>query len=159
MSDKTKLEQHQGEPVAVLYANGTVLTKADCGDVFDICCKVETPLYPHPAPADPGEVERLRAEVAKFRGYCVDLDSEKRELEHKMDAYKGAAQEAATLRAQLAEAQALLREADEFMYIMTAHDGHAKLAHRYGKDWWDAIDKLRGKVCTALSASAEPKEN
>ncbi|MDX3744110.1 MAG: hypothetical protein QHC80_20540, partial [Pseudomonas sp.] len=59
-------------------------------------------------------------------------------------------------RAQLAEAQALLREADEFMYIMTAHDGHAKLAHRYGKDWWDAIDKLRGKVCTALSASAEP---
>jgi len=59
-------------------------------------------------------------------------------------------------RAQLAEAQALLREADEFMYIMTAHDGHAKLAHRYGKDWWDAIDKLRGKVCTALSASAKP---
>lgn len=59
-------------------------------------------------------------------------------------------------RAQQAEAQALLREADEFMYIMTAHDGHAKLAHRYGKDWWDAIDKLRGKVCTALSASAEP---
>ncbi|MFJ4113787.1 Lar family restriction alleviation protein [Pseudomonas sp. NPDC089758] len=58
-------------------------------------------------------------------------------------------------RAQLAEAQALLREADEFMYIMTAHDGHAKLAHRYGKDWWDAIDKLRGKVCTALSASAK----
>jgi len=60
-------------------------------------------------------------------------------------------------RAQMAEAQALLREADEFMYIMTAHDGHAKLAHRYGKDWWDAIDKLRGKVCTALSASAEPQ--
>ena len=50
-------EQHQGEPVAVLYANGTVLTKADCGDVFDICCKVETPLYTH---AEPGEVERLR---------------------------------------------------------------------------------------------------
>lgn len=60
-------------------------------------------------------------------------------------------------RTQLAEAQALLREADEFMYIMTAHDGHAKLAHRYGKDWWDAIDKLRGMVCTALSASAEPQ--
>ncbi|MFG0499654.1 hypothetical protein ACF8MH_20340 [Pseudomonas sp. YQ_13] len=60
-------------------------------------------------------------------------------------------------RAQLAEAQALLREADEFMYIMTAHDGHAKLTHRYGKDWWDAIDKLRSQVCTALSASAEPQ--
>ncbi|MBC3421837.1 hypothetical protein [Pseudomonas sp. RW3S2] len=52
--------QHQGEPVAVLYANGTVLTKADCGDVFDICCKVETPLYTH---ADPADIERLREEV------------------------------------------------------------------------------------------------
>lgn len=54
--------QHEGEPVAVLYANGTVLTKADCGDVFDICCKVETPLYTH---ADPAEVERLR-DALKF---------------------------------------------------------------------------------------------
>ncbi len=53
--------QHQGEPVAVLYANGAVLTKADCGDVFDICCKIETPLYTH---ADPGEVERLREALA-----------------------------------------------------------------------------------------------
>ncbi|WP_447781698.1 hypothetical protein [Pseudomonas plecoglossicida] len=51
-------EQSQDEPVAVLYANGTVLTKADCGNVFDICCKVETPLYTH---TDPSEVERLRA--------------------------------------------------------------------------------------------------
>lgn len=50
--------QHQGEPVAVLYANGTVLTKAECGDVFDICCKVETPLYTR---ADAGEVVALRS--------------------------------------------------------------------------------------------------
>ncbi|RWU21264.1 hypothetical protein DM813_18930 [Pseudomonas alkylphenolica] len=49
--------QHQGEPVAVLYGDGSVLTKADCGHAFDTCCKVETPLYTH---ADTGEVERLR---------------------------------------------------------------------------------------------------
>ncbi|WP_454241937.1 hypothetical protein [Pseudomonas sp. HLS-6 TE3448] len=59
--------QHQREPVAVLYANGSVLTKADCGDAFEICCKVETPLYTN---ADPGEVERLKQEllVARAQG-------------------------------------------------------------------------------------------
>ncbi|PIK75006.1 hypothetical protein [Pseudomonas sp. 382] len=58
---------------------------------------------------------------------------------------------------QLAERDALLCEADEFMYIMTGHDSHARLAHKYGEKWWDAIDKLRGKVCTALSSGAEPQ--
>ena len=87
-----------------------------------------------------GEVERCEARLHEVASLCASVEQER-------DA----------LRAQLAEAHALLREADEFMYIMTAHDGHAKLAHRYGKDWWDAIDKLRGKVCTALSASAEPE--
>ena len=39
------------EPVAVLYADGTVLTRAECGNSFEICCKVETPLYTEqPAP-------------------------------------------------------------------------------------------------------------
>jgi hypothetical protein len=36
------------EPVAVLYRDGAVLTKAECGTGFDICCKVETPLYAAP---------------------------------------------------------------------------------------------------------------
>lgn len=40
--------QSEQVPVAVLYKDGQVLTKADCGDVFDICCKVETPLYAAP---------------------------------------------------------------------------------------------------------------
>lgn len=44
--------QHQGEPVAVLYADGSVLTKAECGDAFETCCKVETPLYLHPPTSD-----------------------------------------------------------------------------------------------------------
>jgi len=87
-----------------------------------------------------GEVERCEARLHEVASLCASVE-----------------QERYALRAQLAEAHALLREADEFMYIMTAHDGHAKLAHRYGKDWWNAIDKLRGKVCTALSASAEPE--
>ncbi|WP_145257049.1 hypothetical protein [Pseudomonas sp. DE0157] len=76
--------QHQGEPVAVLYANGTVLTKADCGDVFDICCKVETPLYTH---ADPAEVDPVP------ECFCV---------EHGLHIEQ--------LKAQLAEAHALLRK-------------------------------------------------
>lgn len=56
-------DQHQGEPVAVLYADGTVMSKAECGDAFATCCRVETPLYTH---ADPAEVERLRADLAKY---------------------------------------------------------------------------------------------
>ena len=39
------------EPVAVLYRNGDVLTKAECGEYFEICCKVETPLYTAAPPA------------------------------------------------------------------------------------------------------------
>lgn len=42
----------QGEPVAVMYEDGSLLSKADCGDSFDICCKVQTPLYATPQPAD-----------------------------------------------------------------------------------------------------------
>lgn len=37
--------QPPGEPVAVMYADGSVLTKAECGIAFDTCCKVGTPLY------------------------------------------------------------------------------------------------------------------
>lgn len=76
------------EPVAVLYANGVVLTKADCGDVFDICCKVETPLYTH---ADPGEFERLVAANTEYA---------RRHLEQHGEVER--------LRAQLAERDALL---------------------------------------------------
>lgn len=82
--------QNQGEPVAVLYANGTVLTKADCGDAFEICCKVETPLYTH---ADAGEVEWLRGE-----------------LETQMEIFGMQEDKIDTLRAQLTEAHTLLRE-------------------------------------------------
>jgi hypothetical protein len=109
---------------------------------------------------DAGEVERLRTERKRMDEALVACADERDELRKANTEFE--AQVASDfkfiddLRAQLGGAHSLLREADEFMYIMTAHDGHAKLAHRYGKDWWDAIDKLRGKVCTALSASAGP---
>lgn len=76
-------EQYKGEPVAVLYADGSVLTKAECGEAFETCCKVETPLYLHPPTSDgfsagdmadqgakafavrDGEVEELRARLVE----------------------------------------------------------------------------------------------
>lgn len=52
--------QPQGEPVAVMYADGSVLTKAECGIAFEVCCKVETPLYAEqPAPVAVVLPERL----------------------------------------------------------------------------------------------------
>ncbi|WP_313447379.1 hypothetical protein [Pseudomonas sp.] len=141
MAGVAPAQQHQGEPVALPARKDPTQHWVEPGGVnkaegwnsyHDEIAKLG-PLYTRPAPANIAEVER------EPECFCV---------EHGLHIE--------TLRAHLAEAHALLREADEFMYIMTAHDGHAKLAHRYGKDWWDAIEKLRGKVCTALSASAEP---
>lgn len=127
--------QHQGEPVAwVRFRNGEPDYDGDACMIMNVAGDTLgdgdswEPVYTHADPVEverlvaanteyarrhlehQGEVERLRAEVAKFRGYCVDLDSEKRELEHKMDSYKGRAEDAATLRAQLAERDALLQE-------------------------------------------------
>ncbi|GGU53626.1 hypothetical protein GCM10009504_08000 [Pseudomonas laurentiana] len=90
-------EQHQGEPVAVLYANGSVLTKADCGDSFEICCKVETPLYTH---ADAGELELARKMLRS-----VQRREEKWAL-----LCEGRNNQIATLRAQLAEQEHSARE-------------------------------------------------
>lgn len=51
LGELLEAERHQGEPVAVMYSDGSVLTKPECGDSFEICCKVETPLYAEqPAP-------------------------------------------------------------------------------------------------------------
>lgn len=53
----------EGEPVAVMYEDGSLLSKADCGDNFEICCKVQTPLYDtqQPAPDVSALVEALEA--------------------------------------------------------------------------------------------------
>jgi Domain of unknown function (DUF3850) len=118
--------------VSAMHATAKAMSDQQGLDTSSYC----VPLYTHP---DPDEVERCEARLHEVASLCATVE-----------------QERDTLRAQLAERDALLREADEFMYIMTGHDSHARLAHRYGEKWWDTIDKLRGKVCTALSASAEP---
>lgn len=55
----------RGEPVAVMYSDGSVLTKAECGDSFEVCCKVETPLYAEqPAPvAQSTSSDQYKAEL------------------------------------------------------------------------------------------------
>lgn len=40
------------EPVAVMYSDGGVMSKADCGIAFDTCCRAHTPLYAAPQPSD-----------------------------------------------------------------------------------------------------------
>lgn len=49
--------------MAVMYEDGSLLSKADCGDNFEICCKVQTPLYDtqQPAPDVSALVEALEA--------------------------------------------------------------------------------------------------
>lgn len=63
-------------PVAVLYKDGTVLTKEECGTAFDVCCKVETPLFTR---SDAGEVERLSAIVEQQKSLIASLRAELRE--------------------------------------------------------------------------------
>ncbi|MDD1980027.1 hypothetical protein [Pseudomonas asiatica] len=126
-------EQSQGEPVAVLYANGTVLTKADCGDVFDICCKVETPLYTH---ADPGEVERLRGLLENQR------QDRKR---HTAQAVKHV-DEIVALRAQLAD----LKQRHDRL-----HRDMAIIADREVPKGCTVADYAAAAIADALSASAE----
>ncbi|WP_313795373.1 hypothetical protein [Serratia sp. (in: enterobacteria)] len=51
------MANQQAQPVAVMYKDGHVLTKNECGNAFDICCRVQTPLYTAPpAPAVPDEI-------------------------------------------------------------------------------------------------------
>lgn len=148
-------QQGQGKPVAYLRASDLERlaqphVRGCAASLEKTACEGFVGIYTH---ADPAEASKWRNEAHRF-----NLEVERLRDEAHQDGLLRVryGKQIDELHAQLAEAQALLREADEFMYIMTAHDGHAKLAHRYGKDWWDAIDKLRGKVCTALSASAEP---
>lgn len=42
------LANREAQPVAVMYKDGHVLTKDECGNAFDICCRVQTPLYAAP---------------------------------------------------------------------------------------------------------------
>lgn len=67
--------QLKSEPVAVLYADGAVLTKAECGNSFEICCKVETPLYAEqhaPAAAVLPFAEKVISKLRRFEECASD---------------------------------------------------------------------------------------
>lgn len=65
--------QASAEPVAVMYEDGFLLSKGDCGDTFDICCKVQTPLYAHP-PTDSAALRQLLADIKAWDIENLELD-------------------------------------------------------------------------------------
>ncbi|WP_061799458.1 hypothetical protein [Serratia ficaria] len=68
LAELSALANREAQPVAVMYKDGSVLTKEECGNVFDICCKVETPLFTAPpAPAVPEVLEKLLSIVRSPR--------------------------------------------------------------------------------------------
>lgn len=50
----------------------------------------------------------------------------------------------------------LLQKLDDVMYIMTGHDSFPRLVHKYGKDWWNPINDMRGEICTLIAADPIP---
>lgn len=124
-------EQHQGEPVAwVRFRNGEPDYDGDAcmimnvpGDTLGDGDSWE-PVYTR---ADPGEVERLRAEVKDLLHTSV-----------KEEVFEIVCKERDTLRAQLAERDALLRRASDVLEVLKG----------------GAI--VRKAIAALLSASAEP---
>ena len=142
MTGAAPAEQHQGEPVAyaVFTDNGNIrIWSTNCAAVAIKVMREEgkqvVPLYAHSAPSATAEVERLREELDAYEhGSSVE------------------AAEADSLRKQLAEAHALLREAYEDGF----RDGDR--CHERGDHFGEAMESgwLASDACKALSASAEP---
>ncbi|HDS1779415.1 TPA: Lar family restriction alleviation protein [Pseudomonas putida] len=136
MTCSASSKQHQAEPVAWLYSrpDGQVepvvtLNKANASDrgSWD-----ETPLYAH---ADPGEVERLRAELVRMN-----------------ETNWRASQYSIKLQAQLTEAQALLRDNSGKLIRMAAHLISAPLFAL--QDLQDEDKKMtRARVDTAVDTA------
>lgn len=151
----------QGEPVGEVVAFGKGLHEIawSAGRVPGLGVK----LYTHPAPADPGEVERLRAEIKSLR-------------QHKTDYMDAAEETRKALLAQLAERDALLRDSSGKLIRMAAHlvsaplfallelqDEDKRMTRARVDDAVDSADsrlkdaayELR-RIADALSASAGP---
>lgn len=130
-------EQHQGEPVAEVEIGFNRFN--DTGEGLFVKWLLPdgaplpqgTKLYTH---ADPAEVERLRAEIKHLQHTSV-----------KEEVFDIVCKERDTLRAQLAEAHALLREVGESGFMV---DGQIMPSN-------EAVE-LQDRVDSALSASAEP---
>lgn len=145
-------EQHQGEPVVLparkhgIHADYSQNPLADGWNAcLDEIAKLG-PLYTH---ADPGEVERLRAELAEWKKRC----------QYSADTAHDVARERDTLRAQLATSD----DARESLsaQLRAAHD---KLAERdallrdIASGYWELSIELPADLLArlqALSASAE----
>jgi len=103
----------QGEPVARVEvgadrnACAMVIDQEWLRQLKDKAEHLVIPLYTH---ADPGEVERLRAELEEWKKRCQYNADTAHDVGHERD----------TLRAQLAERDALLRELDD---AWSSHDG------------------------------------
>ncbi|WP_217362538.1 DUF3850 domain-containing protein [Pseudomonas asiatica] len=140
MSCAAPADQHQGEPYGWAHDNGKEFTThADYASDLEKEGIAMTPLYTRPAPADRGEVERLRKELEIA---LSDIKVEQRVShnlrKHKIDYMEAAEETRKALVDQLAERDALLQE----------------IRGQSGSSW------LRGetqhKLDAALSASAEP---
>lgn len=108
-------------------------------------------------------INSLRAQLAERDSFIHDLEANcdpsgnVRENTLLRDQTKQLNAMIGRLKIELAEAHALLREADEFMYAMTGNDTQRDLDARYGVlQWEDAICALRGRIASSLSAGAEP---
>lgn len=153
-------EQHQGEPVVLPQHNRVTVDKPITSDPQGFvdgwnACVAQTaklgPLYPH---ADPGEVERLteQLEVANQTiAYAARQAEEKQKVTDALIAdakqFRG---ERDTLRAQLAERDALLRDARKLFHSFTELGGM-----KVGTLYSHAIH-MGHRINAALSASAEP---
>lgn len=129
-------EQHQGEPVGEVVAFGEGLH--EIAWVQGKMPRLGAKLYTRPAPADPGEVERLRSQL-RLAGVATEMAVHEAVGRAATD-YLGAALERDALRAQLAERDALLTD------ILKRH--------------WSGVDfDLPADLVVrikSLSASAEP---
>lgn len=153
-------EQHQGEPVAWMHEDGSdAWTNEKKSDAIahagkpgaSVAAKYAQPLYTHPAPADAGEVERLRYERKRMDEALVacanERDTLRADLENAAALMKRVTEEKAAIRTKLAERDALLIEAREEL---------AEWAETYGNVLSTDTDLVIEKIGAALSSSTEP---
>ena len=79
------------------------------------------------------QLAALREELAKYKGGCVDLSSQVRELEHKMDYWEGSNKD---LKQRLADAE---RRNEELSGLLTAGVGLLEAICPDDADWFSDV--------------------
>ncbi|MBM6442350.1 hypothetical protein JQF37_01740 [Pseudomonas sp. MIL9] len=95
------------------------------------------------------ELAALREELAKYKGGCVDLSSQVRELEHKMDYWKGEGKRADEAQQRLTAAEQ--RNSELIKAIVDTREA-------LGREYWDqyaGLDETRD----ILDAALKPTES